>query len=224
VTTRTHEVVDSPVVDTPVEGGFAALRELCHDLRQPAATIGALVEAARLEPGLSAGVLRRLDQIRTESEQLSELIRHVLDGALSFELLEAGRVAQDVIEGIRLTYHGGLQVVAEADVAVLADRVALRRALVNLVDNATRAAGPDGNVALTVGRRNGWVHFDVNDSGKCAGLSHGPGLGLRIVERVTSTHGGDLAFLPSHLGGTLARLRLPVVRSHIERAAGRSGA
>ncbi|MGH2706373.1 MAG: hypothetical protein ACRDJ4_15195, partial [Actinomycetota bacterium] len=37
-----------------------AIRELCHDLRQPVATIAALAEACRVTPGLSPEVQTRL--------------------------------------------------------------------------------------------------------------------------------------------------------------------
>jgi signal transduction histidine kinase len=188
-----------------------AMRELCHDLRQPVATISALVEAAQTEADIPPGVRRWLEQIVGESRRISEMIHHVLEDTLAFEPMDAGKAVREVVDWTRITYKGRLDFVLEIDdePLVIADRVLLRRGFSNLLENAVRAAGPKGSVAVAVGRRDGWIQVDVSDSGEGEGPPQGTGLGLRIVERLTRTHYGDLAFLRAPLGGVRVRLRLP---------------
>src|SRR2546423_11902643 len=57
--------------------------EFCHDLRQPLATILALVAACRTEPDLQPGVIRRLRQIQTEASQMSEMVERKVNTAMA---------------------------------------------------------------------------------------------------------------------------------------------
>lgn len=192
-----------------------SLEEVCHDLRQPAAAILALVAAAETEAHIPPEVLRRLHQIASEARHISTIVGHATGEGMTFRPVDAGEFAAQVVESVRTSAPGTITVVVETGALVVADAPLLRRALGNLLENASRAAGATGTVLVTVGNHGGWVHFDVNDSGP--GFGAGPvgfaGLGLGIVERLAASHGGDLTMLESHLGGTLARLRLPAARS-----------
>jgi signal transduction histidine kinase len=209
-----HDAASVPSAEAEVAPRSDAVRELCHDLRQPVATISALVAAAETEPDLPPGVRRWLEQITGESRRISEMIHHVLEDTLAFEPLDAGKAVREVVDWARITYKGRLDFVLEIDdePLVIADRVLLRRGFSNLLENAVRAAGPKGSVAVAVGRRDGWIQVDVSDSGEGDGSPQGTGLGLRIVERLTRTHYGDLAFLRAPLGGVRVRLRLPATK------------
>ncbi|MGH2767891.1 MAG: histidine kinase dimerization/phospho-acceptor domain-containing protein [Candidatus Methylomirabilales bacterium] len=57
------------------------IREFCHDLRQPIATISALAEAARILPGIPNPLCERLEQILCEARQMSEMIAAALEEA-----------------------------------------------------------------------------------------------------------------------------------------------
>jgi len=104
-------------------------------------------------------------------------------------------------------------------------RLAVRRAITNLIDNALRYAGEPVEVSTSVSKSS--VLVDVMDRGpgipvteverlkrpftrlddSRAGAS-GAGLGLAIVERVARAHGGTLDLLPREGGGLIARLTL----------------
>jgi signal transduction histidine kinase len=89
--------------------------------------------------------------------------------------------------------------------------VTLRRCLVNVVDNAVRAAGPAGKVVLTVRRGPEAVRIDVEDDGP--GFGHVPsvsGLGLAVTRQALEAVGGSLSVgLPSGIGGARVALVLP---------------
>ena len=182
-----------------------------HDLRQPIAAITALVAAAETVQGIPDEVMRRLHQIQEESRRISAYIRQSLEGTMAPRPIDAGELALGVADTIRVAGAGTVKIVADPDAIVVADESALRRVLANLLDNALRAAGPDGTVLVSVQNKGPWVCFDVHDSGP--GFGGGPpgsyGLGLQIADRLAVAHGGEITMLQSHLGGTLARLQLP---------------
>jgi signal transduction histidine kinase len=197
-----------------------SIREICHDLRNPIATISALAAAAMTEMDTSpsasdekALVRRRLHQIQEETRRMTQLVRQLLEDSTAPRLLDASEVASQVAASCRVTFPGTIQVVAQAGATVLVDEIALRRALANLVENATRAAGPDGSVLVSVRRTRQWIHCEVSDSGP--GFGNGPSgtqsLGLTIVDRLARSHGGHLELLESPLGGAMLRLSLPGV-------------
>src|SRR5205085_3767073 len=105
-------------------------------------------------------------------------------------------------------------------------RMAVRRAIANLIDNALRYAGEPVEVEALV--RNDSIAVEVRDQGpgipaneverlkrpftrlddSRAGAG-GSGLGLAIVERTALAHGGRLELLPRSPRGLIARLVLP---------------
>ena len=106
-------------------------------------------------------------------------------------------------------------------------RMALRRAVANLVDNALRYAGEPVEIELLA--RNPEVAIEVRDSGPGIPVQEverlkrpftrlddsrsghgGSGLGLAIVERTAQAHGGRLELVPRSPRGLIARLVLPL--------------
>jgi len=106
-------------------------------------------------------------------------------------------------------------------------RMAVRRAVANLVDNALRYAGEPVEIELFP--RNPEVAIEVRDAGPGippqeverlkrpftrlddSRAGHGgSGLGLAIVERTAQAHGGKLELLPRSPHGLIARLVLPL--------------
>lgn len=186
-------------------------RQLCHDLRQPLTVIAAIIEGLDAEPGLSVTGRQRLEQLLEQTERLSQFVAGGLT-APHLVAVDLQRVVDGVARSRSVTFDGTLQVVGCDHPVVLGDAVLLDRALTNVLDNACRAAGPDGVVRVALWSGPDGVHVDVDDDGP--GLGHsvqrGHGLGLLIAQSVLDQHGGTLQTAPGRLEGTRVRLWLPL--------------
>jgi len=194
------------------------LREVCHDMRQPVATIMALAEAALSNDEIPLGVRRRLGQVMDQAEWLGEMLRHLIEpaangavnGTAEGEFLDLVHLARDVVQIEMVTYPGDLALQwGGGNMCVAGNGVELRRAITNLLSNATRAAGPGGKVAVQVRRAAGRVLLTVDDSGPGFGLIHrNVGLGLLAVAHGLASYGGSLEIGRSQMGGVQAVLAL----------------
>jgi signal transduction histidine kinase len=193
---------------------FDHLHEICHDMRQPVASIIALADAALSHAAVPSSVRGRLGQVRDQAEWLGDLLQHLVEPPEP--KMEEGEtcgllgLASDVVQIETVTYAGDLALQwGGDDVYVLGNSVELRRAIANLVSNATRAAGPDGKVVVELRRDVGRVLLTVDDSGPGFGrIRRGVGIGLQAVARGLKTYGGSLEYSQSPLGGVRAILTL----------------
>lgn len=192
-------------------GNGTALAELCHDLRHPVAVIDALVAAVQIECDLPPQAQSRLQQISAEARRIAELCAEVISGRIAGRapLLRLDCVAAEVA-GEAKVLCAGVSVAAVPVVAAI-DDVSARRIVWNLVDNAVRAAGPDGQVLVAVWSTETRIRLEVGDSGP--GFGHGTkgagGLGLSIVQTTAARFGGEVEVSESELGGALVAVLLP---------------
>lgn len=191
-------------------------QELCHDMRQPVASVFALAAAALAEPGLPAAASARMEEIIEQAEWLAKLIQHALHSAASdatydnlSDLLE---VAHEAVAAECMTWPGQVTVVGTAaPVLISVEPVQLHRMIANLLGNAMRAAGPDGQVTVTFAREDGTARLCIEDTGPGFGkIKRGLGLGLAAVQREASRHGGRLDCGDAEGGGARVCLTLPL--------------
>ncbi len=100
----------------------------------------------------------------------------------------------------------------------------IRQAFINLIRNAIQATPNGGLITVGVGYSRGQVMVSVTDSGCGIPQEHiekifdpyfttregGAGLGLMIVQRIVSEHGGELLVASDPGKGTTMTVRLPV--------------
>jgi signal transduction histidine kinase len=191
------------------------LHETCHDMRQPVASILALADAALCDTAIPSSVRSHLGQVRDQAEWLGDLLQQLVDphGAAEGESHDLIHLASNAVQTEMVTYPGDIVVQWSGDnMCVLGNWIELRRAIANLLSNATRAAGTDGRVVVELRRVADRVLLTVDDSGPGYGLiRQGVGLGLRAVARGLASYGGRIEYSRSQLGGVRAILSLRAV-------------
>jgi signal transduction histidine kinase len=185
------------------------VRALCHDLRQPLAAI-------RLLAGAHGGnVGRRFDGIIEEAQWLSDMVEGVIGGAVDDVpgRVDVGDLVAHCVHRAQptATCRLGFLNIDRAIAAV--SPVALSRAVSCVLDNAMRAAGPDGQVTVEVSGTDSEITIGVIDDGP--GLGHVPtnnGLGLTITRALVSASGGGFELRAGASGGAVATIVLPAMR------------
>ena len=185
---------------------------LLHDLGHQLMTVSLLAEALQAECGLSAEGRRRSELMVAEAARALGMIddarrtvpRPPDDAAaqLTDVRLLAARACELAAAGHQATVR--LEPGGPAYMHITPTLV--WRVLWNLLDNAVRAAGPDGHVQVAIGRGSG-TEISVTDDGP--GPGRGPagsaGLGLPAVRQLVAVAGGQLTIGERAGGGTVAR-------------------
>ena len=198
------------------------LAGISHDLRTPLSRLRLAVEMSGAEAAAAQGM-------NADIEEMDQVIGQFLDFARgdgeAREQVEVDALADEV--AAHFAKLGKPVRRAGASGATLsAARMALHRALMNLVDNALRYAG--GEIEVGASRHDGNVVLEVLDRGPGVPADEvqrlkrpftrldearsgrgGAGLGLAIVERVARAHGGRFELAARDGGGLAARLVLP---------------
>lgn len=214
---------------------------ISHELRTPLAQIRLFADTLRL--GRSRGEAdrdRALAVIDRETRRLDHLVHNVLRfGARERETetlnrreLDLGRFIEEVADEFRpLAEHAGarLETRVEDHPRVSADPEALRRVLLNLLDNAAKHS-PDGGTVLLGAEtgEDGRVCIRVDDEGpgvadqareriwemydRPAGNgAPGSGIGLAVVRHYVAAHGGEARVETAPGGGARFVVELPGV-------------
>ncbi len=214
-----------------------------HELRTPLASI--LLMAENLEVGRvsdEAGTARYHRLIRREAMRLRRLVDDVLD----FSRIDRGEAPHAHLEAVSLDAWRE-QMVEEAvdwvqrqggnlmcrghwpESEAMIDGEALRRAVLNLLDNALRHSGSercelnfevdglenqlvievrDHGCGIPAGRAQSLFQPFVQ-AGSAAGSGRGAGLGLAIVAEIARAHGGSVSVANAAPGGALFRILIP---------------
>lgn len=210
---------DAPKADHPSAGkGPQELRQTCHDMRQTVAAVQTLADAALADGGLQGPARAHVEKIASQAEILADTISQQLHPAGGDQklrsLIDLRRLVSDVAEAERVTYQGTLEVIGDSGTVLIdAGRDDVRRVLSNLLSNATRAAGPTGNVAIEVKADAGLTEAEVvidNTMLPGAKAPQGTGLGWSIIIQLLTKIEGKLAYGEGRRGGVRATLWLPL--------------
>ena len=207
------------------------LNDAAHQLRTPLAGLISQTELALQETDPQA-LQQRLTKVHTGAVRSAHLVQQLLalartEAEVTLLPVDVAALAREVARewtpralaaGVDLGYEG------EDALVVPADRLLLREALSNLIDNAVRYAGRDATVTLRARAQQGHCVLEVEDNGpgmSDADLAHlferfwraselpgGCGLGLAIVAEIAQRHGGTASAHHAHPRGLTVRLQL----------------
>ena len=230
-----------------LESSFAQLRrftaDASHEIRTPLTALRSVGEVAlRTEKSgdeyreVIGTMLEEVDRLSRLSDELLTIARaEAGQVTYSFEALDLGRVATEVADQLSVLAEErqeSLVLDAAGPVIVLGDRLSLRQALMNLIDNAIKYS-PEGspvNVAVRRDEKMGIV--EVRDQGSGIPPEHhdriferfyridpgrsremgGTGLGLSLVKLTADAHSGRVE-LESTVGqGSTFRIYIPLAK------------
>jgi two-component system OmpR family sensor kinase len=224
-----------------LEDAFARQRgfvsDASHELRSPLTAIRGQIEVLAREPNPGAADVRRV-----EATTLAELrrVERLVDEMLALARLDEGagpeRRELDADAFLREAVAAapgaaGLGATVSGQIDLDPDLVA--RVIRNLVENARRHAGADGQVTVGSVAIDGRLRIDVDDDGPGVAPaerervfdrfhrsdaardrgSGGSGLGLAIARAIVEAHGGAIRVAESPAGGARVSFELPGLRA-----------
>lgn len=208
-------------IERQIAGQRELLAAVSHEIRSPLARLRMLVELER-EAGAN---LERLDAMDVELTEMDSLVGQLLaQSRLEFQNLEcrtvaAVDIARTALERAAVSLDLLEDESRSAQVSV--DVGLMGRALLNVLENAQRHGR--GLTALRVYARDDNVYFEVRDQGpgfEPAMLTRallpfvgtaaqgGLGLGLSLVQRILTAHGGNVTLSNATDTGAIVTLRL----------------
>jgi len=217
---------------------FAA--DAAHELRTPLANLRAEIETAIQGASSPEDTRTTLASLAEEVARMSRIVTDLFTLAkidMRQYALQRERVRlKPLLDEARETWeaaaaHRRIEIRSEGgDVEVAGDPVALRRVLMNLVENAVKYNREGGRVTLSLDRHDGHVRIRVADTGIGIPPEHlprlfhrfyrvdkarsresgGAGLGLAICKSFVEAHEGRIEVSSSPGQGTTFTVELPV--------------
>jgi nitrogen fixation/metabolism regulation signal transduction histidine kinase len=207
-------------------------RRLAHEIKNPLTPIQLAVQQLGSKYGGDDAKFKKMldESIEIVGEEIGTLRRLVEDFSAFAKLprvqaapLDLGELVADVVRG-HPEWEGKVRPGAlDEPLTLPADKQLLRRALVNLVENALHAGAK--TVEVRAEKSGNVAHLIVDDDGKgvpsdmrdkifepyFTTKEHGTGLGLAIVKKIALEHGGDISCEPSPPGGARFVMKLPLL-------------
>lgn len=217
---------------------------LVHDLKTPLIgaerTLDAMLKGT-LGP-VESGQEQMLSILQNSNRSLLTMVQSMIDMHrcendflnLSLQSMKISGLVRECSEELRVlfTSHGiALKFVSEPDTdgaTVMGDRMALRRVILNLLDNALKFTPYSGTVTISLLANNDSVFLDIADTGigiseeeheKIFGNSFqgavgkqvggSAGIGLFVCRKILRFHNGDITVRRNPEGGSIFRITLP---------------
>ena len=222
--------------------------DVSHELRTPLTALRSVGEVG-LRGHRDEGAYRAIvGSMLEEADRLASLVDRLLalsraetgQATLSRQAVGLRELVEDVVAHLAvLAEEKGQAVVIDGTaVDALADRLVLRQALINLVDNAIKYSPAGGQIRIRIHQTATQAIVDVIDSGngipadaqarifdrfyrvEDGGTTHGAGLGLSIAKGAVEANGGRLTLAGTGSTGSTFRITMPRAAAERQRAAG----
>ncbi len=231
-----------------LQAAFDQLRrftaDASHELRTPLTAIRSVGEVALQDERSPAeygdvigSMLEEVDRLTRLAESLLALSRadagHVQLQRQDIALFRLAEEASSVVEVLAEEKRQQIDIAGDANLLVSVDRLILRQAVVNLLDNAIKYSPPGSQILVRVqSEGDNQVTLDVIDQGTGILKEHQPyvfdrfyrvdkartrewggaGLGLSITRWAVEAHGGDITLKSEEGHGTTFRVSLPLAK------------
>jgi heavy metal sensor kinase len=212
-----------------------------HELRTPLAVIRGIGEAGLVETRTPAEYKEAIGSMLEEVDRLTHLVDTLLrlshgDAGtvrLARDPVDLGELTRDVVSSLGILAEERNQriaVDAAERLTVTADRLVLREAIANLVDNAIKYSPPASSIRVRVDADGHDAHLSVADEGPGIAAADRPrifdrffrvdearsrdrggvGLGLAIAKWAVEVNGGQISVENGATGGSVFRIVLPI--------------
>src|SRR5437660_6303418 len=231
-----------------LQAAFDQLRrftsDASHELRTPLTAIRSVGEVALQDQRSPAeyrdvigSMLEEVDRLTRLSESLLALSRadagHVYIQREEIPLLRLAEEARSVVDVLAEEKRQHIDIEGDASLVVSVDRLILRQAVVNLLDNAIKYSPTESRILVRVqSGGDKQVFLDVIDQGPGIPLEHQPyvfdrfyrvdkartrewggtGLGLSITRWAVEAHGGGITLKSKDGHGSTFRISLPLAK------------
>ena len=228
-----------------LESSFDKLRrftaDASHELRTPLSVIRGIGEAGLGETRTPAEYKEAMGSMLEEVDRLTNLVDTLLrlsygDAGtvrLSRSAIDLGQLTRDAASSLGILAeerNQRLTVDAADAVSVTADRLVLREAITNVVDNAIKYSPRASSIAIRVRADGHQAHLTVADEGPGIAAQDrerifdrffrldearsrengGAGLGLAIAKWAVEVNGGHITVEAGPNGGSVFRIALPI--------------
>lgn len=220
-------------------GELAFLASVAHDLRNPLAAMKMAVQilAETQQGGTNARTIAMLDR---QTDRLAHMVDELFDATrVAAGQIELHRAPFDLRESVRHTVqllelsapaHELVAHLPSAPVIVDGDARRIEQVVNNLVSNAIKYAPDAPRIDIRVASDGEWAELSVTDRGidipkdeipdlfmpfrrHATKVAPGTGLGLSVVQRIVTAHGGRIDVESTVGAGSTFRVRLPRVAS-----------
>jgi heavy metal sensor kinase len=231
-----------------LEISFEQLRrftaDASHELRTPLTAIRSVGEVALQSAGNTGFYRDMIGSMLEEAGRLTRLVESLLTMSradagqiplqpFDFNLLMMAKEAAALLDVLAEEKNQTIAVEGDPSIELHGDRLILRQALINLIDNAVKYTPAGGRVRVRIRADSDQAVVEVQDSGPGIAAEHadkvfqrfyrvdrarsraegGTGLGLSIVEWAVSAHGGSVRLSQVPAGGCNFAIRLPLSRT-----------
>jgi heavy metal sensor kinase len=231
-----------------LQAAFDQLRrftaDASHELRTPLTAIRSVGEVALQDQRSPAeyrdvigSMLEEVDRLTRLAESLLALSRadagHVQFQREDISLVCVAKEASSLVEVLAEEKRQQIDIAGDANLLVSVDRLILRQAIVNLLDNAIKYSPPGSQILVRVqSEGDKQVLLDVADQGPGIPSEHqshvfdrfyrvdrartrewgGTGLGLSITRWAVEAHGGEITLKSEEGHGSTFRVSLPLAK------------
>src|SRR6266516_1839985 len=233
-----------------LESSFEHLRrftaDASHELRTPLSVIRGVGEAGLGETRTPTEYKEAIGSMLEEVDRLTNLVDTLLrlsygDAGtvrLSREAIDLGQLAREVVSSLGILAeerNQRLKVDVADDVTVAADRLVLREAITNVVDNAIKYSPRASSIDIRVHADGHQALLTVADEGPGIAPEHrerifdrffrvdegrsrdegGTGLGLAIAKWAMEGNGGQITVEAGGTGGSIFRIVMPIATAPV---------